>query len=180
MGCGIGAPDECAAIPGASLDRSKPDLLARAATDPAVGKAVDFLKDVMAARCRDDRWSPAALACIKASPDKDGFQACQREHLTEEQRNKLLHAVATAERPGKESAAAPALAKMGQFRDQICACADRACVDAVTNELTVWAATQASSGASSKMDAAETRLSARIGEDIAACTTRALSPAAPN
>jgi len=168
--------DECATTISGSLDRAKPDLKNEAAKAREVADVLDQMKAIMAKRCREDRWSKAALACLKASTDTDSAKACQSEHLTKEQHDKLLFAVATFRRPGKEApAVTSALAKLSEFRDRMCKCTDRDCVDTVSKEMTEWGVEAAKAGPAPKLDKGETKLSARLGEEIAECTNQVIA-----
>lgn len=168
--------DECATTISGSLDRAKPDLKNEAAKAREVANVLEQMKAIMAKRCREDRWSSAALACLRASTDTESAKACQSEHLTKEQHDKLLFDVSTYRRPGKEApAVTSALAKMAEFRDRICTCTDRDCVDTVTKEMTAWGVEAAKAGPTPALDKGETKLSARLGEEIAECTKQALS-----
>lgn len=176
-GCG-GKSDEdrCATVTSAGLDRSKPDLKDQASKDPLVRKALARLKEVMATRCREDHWSAAALSCLEAAKDTPASQTCFGDHLTKEQHDKLLLGMSTMKVDGKESAAAPALAKMSEFRDRMCTCKDQACVDAINKDMTEWGAQEAAKAKGEvKMDSSEKKLATRIGEEIGECTLRALT-----
>src|SRR5262245_42288068 len=76
--------------------------------------------------------------------------------------------------------AAPALAKMGELRDEMCKCKDSACAKDVSDRMTKWAAEQPKDQ-QKKMSEADAQKAKAIGEELTKCmqTVAAVAPPPP-
>lgn len=76
---------------------------------------------------------------------------------------------------GGNDIGARALAKLTVYKDQICACRDKACMDKVSEEMTAWAKAQPDDGMTDDV----TKQATAIGEQIGKCMVRITSSEAP-
>ena len=71
-----------------------------------------------------------------------------------------------------------ALAKMTEFKDHMCVCADKQCADRVTEDMTKWGQEQArlagSDGGYDRVSEEDTKQIARVVEEMTKCMTRAM------
>jgi len=68
------------------------------------------------------------------------------------------------------------MAKMSQFKDDMCKCADRACADLVTQQISQWGQEMAkSAGDQPKMSEPDMKQMAAISEELAKCMTKLFS-----
>jgi hypothetical protein len=75
----------------------------------------------------------------------------------------------------KTSSAKDAIAKMGEFKDKMCACSDTACAQNVSDEMAKWSQQMAKyPGGSPKMTDEETKRATQIGEDMGRCMQKAM------
>jgi hypothetical protein len=87
----------------------------------------------------------------------------------------------------KKGGASDAIAKMSDFKDQMCKCADKACADKVTESMTKWGQDMAKEGGDKAAAVSEedTKKMAAITEEMTKCMTKAMTagmtppPAAP-
>ena len=78
-----------------------------------------------------------------------------------------------------DSTAAAALAKMTEFKDQMCGCRDTACGQRVLDAMTKWSQDQARASATPpKMTNDETKRASTIGEELGRCMQHAMGNAA--
>jgi len=69
-----------------------------------------------------------------------------------------------------------AMVKMGEFRDKMCVCSDKTCVDAVTDEMTKWSMEMAkSSQRDIKPNDEQIKQITAITEEFAKCMTSAMT-----
>jgi hypothetical protein len=81
----------------------------------------------------------------------------------------------------KKGGASDAIAKMSDFKDQMCKCADKACADKVTEAMTKWgteAAKEASADKDAKISEEDTKKMASVTEEMTKCMTKAMMPPA--
>jgi hypothetical protein len=75
----------------------------------------------------------------------------------------------------RASGAGEAMAKMGEFRDEMCACSDTACAQRVSDEMATWSQEQAKdSKEPPKMTDEETKEATQIGEAMGKCMQKAM------
>src|SRR5215470_10495487 len=70
------------------------------------------------------------------------------------------------------------IAKMSEFRDQMCACSDKACADLVTDDMTKWAQQMAKSAGSlkqPKLSDAQMKDMQQVTEEFTKCAVKALT-----
>jgi hypothetical protein len=87
----------------------------------------------------------------------------------------------------KKGGAGDTIAKMTDFRDQMCKCADKACADKVTEQMTKWGQDMAKEGGDKAAAVSEddTKKMAAVTEEMTKCMTKAMTagmtppPAAP-
>jgi hypothetical protein len=73
---------------------------------------------------------------------------------------------------------AEAMAKMTEFKDKMCACADTACAQKVSDDMTKWSTEQAKNMKEPpKMSEEDTKKMTQIGEDLGKCMQKAMTPA---
>ena len=75
-----------------------------------------------------------------------------------------------------------AMAKMTEFKDRMCKCAehDAKCAQAVSDEMTKWSQEQAKNQKEPpKMSEEDTKKAAAIGEEMGKCMQKAMTPEAP-
>ncbi|HEY0484595.1 MAG TPA: hypothetical protein VGD37_44050 [Kofleriaceae bacterium] len=68
------------------------------------------------------------------------------------------------------------LDRYGELADKICACADRACVDKVTEELTSWAAQLSHDHLSARLDEPTLHRATEVARRMSDCMIKASSP----
>ncbi|HWO22162.1 MAG TPA: hypothetical protein VNO30_25540 [Kofleriaceae bacterium] len=118
-----------------------------------------------------------AAGCWKSSPPPATVTDAERP---------LAQEPAPSPSPGKHHAARPApqrprgssadaLAKLDEFADDMCACADRTCVDAVTQEMTRWSQEMRDEFKDLKPTDEETAQATRSMERLSKCMTAAMS-----
>jgi Sec-independent protein translocase protein TatA len=78
----------------------------------------------------------------------------------------------------KSAASGEAMAKMSEFKDRMCQCAehDAQCAQNVSDEMTKWSQEQSTTAA--KMSEEDTKKAAAISEELGACMQKAMTPAA--
>lgn len=82
--------------------------------------------------------------------------------------------------PPHRMSVAEVIAKMGDFRDKMCACANRACADQVTEAMTQWGQDMAKQGdLDRRVTEAETKAIATATEDLTKCMTKLITNDAP-
>jgi hypothetical protein len=87
----------------------------------------------------------------------------------------------------KKGGASDAIAKMTDFKDQMCKCADKACAEKVTEAMTKWGQDMAKEGGDkeAKISEDDTKKMASVTEEMTKCMTKAMMagamppPAAP-
>jgi hypothetical protein len=72
------------------------------------------------------------------------------------------------------------LAKMTEFKDQMCKCTDRACADNVTAAMTKWTTDNAKAGADKNATASEedTKKMTAVTEEMSKCMQKLMTPPA--
>jgi hypothetical protein len=77
----------------------------------------------------------------------------------------------------KKSGAGDAIAKMTDFKDQMCKCADKACADKVTEQMTKWGTDMAKEGAdkAGAISEEDTKKMAAVTEEMIKCMTTAMT-----
>jgi hypothetical protein len=70
---------------------------------------------------------------------------------------------------------ASAVAKMTAFRDQMCTCADKACIDRISQDMTTWAQRLREQGADINISDAEEQQIAEIADGLTKCMTDAMT-----
>jgi len=74
------------------------------------------------------------------------------------------------------SGAAQAMAKMEEFKDMMCACADKACADKVTDEMTKWSQEMAKDAdRDARVSEEDTKRMQVIVEQFTECATKAMT-----
>ncbi len=77
--------------------------------------------------------------------------------------------------------AGEAMAKMGEFADDMCKCKDKACADKVQEGMTKWSTDMAAKGgekSTEKPSEADMKKMTEVGQKYAECMTKAMTPAA--
>jgi glycerol dehydrogenase-like iron-containing ADH family enzyme len=76
----------------------------------------------------------------------------------------------------KKGGAGDAIAKMTEFKDQMCKCADKACAEKVTEGMTKWGQEMAKEAADkdSKLSEEDTKKMAAATEEMTKCMTKAM------
>jgi hypothetical protein len=91
-----------------------------------------------------------------------------------------LFAVGACKKKGGGDAG-EAVAKMTEFKDQMCACKDKACADKVQEGMTKWStemAAKAGDKKEAKTDEATMKKMTEVGQAYGECMTKAMTPAA--
>ena len=73
-----------------------------------------------------------------------------------------------------DGGAGEAMAKMTEFKDEMCKCKDAKCAQDVSSKMTAWTQEQAKSGAA-KMSEADTKKAQTIGEELGKCMASAMT-----
>jgi hypothetical protein len=129
------------------------------------------------------RWLVAALVaagCYRSSPPP----AEPEPPRPVVQESASSHAKFRASRPPvrERSVIAEALVKLEVFADEMCACTDRTCADAVSQELTRWSSDLKDEGLHLEPTEDEMKEATRISEKLSSCMVQAMgygSPGAP-
>jgi hypothetical protein len=81
----------------------------------------------------------------------------------------------------KKKGGSGSIAKMGEFRDQMCKCADKACADKVTEAMTKWGQEANKEGAdkAAKMSEEDTKKAQAVTEEFLKCQQKLMAAAAP-
>ncbi len=122
------------------------------------------VETAIATRCRDDKWSGEAVACIAKATDAAGRGDCFYKHLTPEQKDRLDEATL----PLRTVSVERTLAKMRELKDAMCACADPGCAQGVSDAMTRWSMEKRDQ-APPKLRAEEAKEAAAIGEEMGRC-----------
>ena len=126
FGCDQGAKSadaECGATAAAMI---------KALQSPDVQMPKDVHK-TLTNRCADDRWTPTARDCLKQLRAYEDLEACSYKHLTRQQ-DELLQPIIES----FDTGAAEVVARVERSWTKMCACADRACAEAVSAETRMW------------------------------------------
>jgi hypothetical protein len=149
-------------------------------TDADCGKAVDALSkraapDKQAAAktglikaCLDGHWTREAVTCLTKAADKEAETACRYHSFTQEQAEKL-------DDVAREllSNVGAALAKMSEFKDQMCACKDALCTKHVNDAMTTWAQEVPTDVEPPRMTDAQQKRAEEIGRAMGECMQKA-------
>jgi hypothetical protein len=82
----------------------------------------------------------------------------------------------------KKGGGGEAIAKMADFKDQMCKCPDKACADKVTEAMTKWNQDMAKEGGdkdASKLSEEDAKKVAAISEELTKCMSKLMAPPAP-
>jgi hypothetical protein len=82
----------------------------------------------------------------------------------------------------KKKGGSDGLAKMTEFKDQMCKCADKECADKVTEAMTQWGKDMAKEGGdkeAAKMSEEDMKKSAAVSEEMGKCMAKLMTPAMP-
>jgi hypothetical protein len=127
-------------------------------------------------RCSEDKWTGEARACLIAANTPEAVRDCGYKNLTHEQEDKL--AAATA--PLTSFTFSRAMKAMTEFKDQLCACKDSACVEKVSDAMTKWSMEMSKKHEDPpKMTEAETKQASAIGEEMGKCMQAAMGASVP-
>ena len=76
----------------------------------------------------------------------------------------------------KKGGASDTIAKMTDFKDQMCKCADKACAEKVTEAMTKWGQDMAKEGGDkeAKISEDDTKKMASVTEEMTKCMTKAM------
>jgi hypothetical protein len=114
--------------------------------------------------CVQKEWSADARTCVAAASTAPELDACATRFKLEP---------GGAIRNG--ASFAKAMAKMAEFRDQMCACKDMACAQKVSDGMTTWAQEEAKESTEPpKMSEAEIKQATAIGEQMGRCMQKAM------
>lgn len=83
-----------------------------------------------------------------------------------------------AQPPGEDPGSAHTVAAISTFRDRMCKCADKACADTVSSEMTQWGQAESDRIAktgTAKVSDDDTRQIAALVEQLAQCMTKLMS-----
>ena len=89
-----------------------------------------------------------------------------------------LLAFGACKKKGGNSAAA-AMAKMTEFKDEMCKCKDAKCAQDVSDKMAKWSAENAKNEKGQQMSDADTKKAQAIGEELGKCMQTAMTPPAP-
>jgi hypothetical protein len=127
-------------------------------------------KDITMAigECEQREWSQKARTCVAAARTKDALSACGTSY-----------ALGTHGIFGNTLGAEAALKKMGEFRDEMCACSDTACVQKASDEMARWSQEQARDNEDPppRMSDEQMKRATAIGEEMGKCMQRAMGAA---
>jgi hypothetical protein len=81
----------------------------------------------------------------------------------------------------KKGGGSDAVAKMTEFKDQMCKCADKACAEKVTEAMTKWSSDMAkeSGDKAAKMSEDDTKKATAVSEEMSKCMTKLMAAAPP-
>jgi hypothetical protein len=80
--------------------------------------------------------------------------------------------------PNVDTSASAAMAKMGEFKDQMCACKDSDCAKRVSDDMTVWSQKMAAEQKNPpKMTEADMKRATELGTRMGECMQAAMAPA---
>lgn len=148
--------------------------LAKVLTPPGEEATHPDLEATFARRCSDDRWTPEARNCLTAARIDDAVSECTYKHLTQEQADKFAKVLPS------DPSTRRVMAKMTELKDKMCACADPACAQQVSDEMTRWSQEMSKEQRKPpKLSDAEIDKFAEIGEQMGQCMQKAMSPAGP-
>src|SRR5687768_4811824 len=74
----------------------------------------------------------------------------------------------------KDGGSGAAMAKMSEFKDEMCKCKDAKCAQDVSDKMTKWSSEQAKTTKEVKMSEAETKRAAEIGDQMSKCMQTAM------
>lgn len=83
------------------------------------------------------------------------------------------------EKTAGADAAAAALKKMTEFKDQMCACKDTACTTKVSDDMTKWGQEQAKNSHPASADEETMKKMTEVGTKMGECMQKAMTPATP-
>lgn len=168
---------DCGDVLHAAIGRTIADVAGTSAPERA--KVIAAIETTVTARCRDDGWSQAALACMASAADNAASRACEKEHLTVAQHDKVHAAIDKLGEPQKRAAVGAFIDEMAGFKDRVCACTDKACADAVMVEFEAYGkqlSKRAGAAGLPKMTAEEEARSKAISDELVACSIRTMKP----
>lgn len=105
----------------------------------------------------------------------DKMMECSKEEKAERKKDKGENAAGAG--GGGAMKAAESIAKMSEFKDQMCACADAACATKVSEAMTQWGQEMAKNMGDAKMSEEDTKKSAEIATQMGECSQKAMAAA---
>jgi hypothetical protein len=129
-------------------------------------------------------WLAAALlalaaGCYRGSPP-EGPRATEAPRPTARESEAPQQRHRSVRRPEPErSAMADVLAQMSELTDEMCACTDQACMNAVMQSLTSWSTGMAKELKEQKPTAEETKEASEIAERLSQCMMGPVSGGPP-
>ena len=134
-GAAPGGNDDCAAASAHMTELQAADLPKEmpAEQQTKIKALMAKVTPVIAQSCRDTKWSKEALTCMTALKSISEAKTCE-DKLTKEQQTAVetaaTKAAEEAQKPSPEETAA-ALKAIAALKDEMCACKDAACGEAV-------------------------------------------------
>ena len=130
------------------------------------------------------RWIAAAVlaaGCYRSSPPPASPEPAPARPAFDEPQASYAHARFRSTRPAPEERGviAEVMAKLEQFTDDMCACKDRACTDALTQELTRWSAEMGRAHPDLKPSETEMEEVMRVSERLSKCMMAAMGHGSP-
>jgi hypothetical protein len=130
------------------------------------------VKDAVAKRCSEDKWSGEARSCLIVANTGQALHDCGYNHLTQAQQDKLNKATT----PLTSFEMERAMRAMSKFKDQMCGCKDAKCAQDVADEMTKWSQEMSKSMKEPpKMADDDIKRAAAIGEEMGRCMQAAMS-----
>ncbi|HEY5923749.1 MAG TPA: hypothetical protein VIV11_18835 [Kofleriaceae bacterium] len=152
-------------------------------TENALAKMTAFKKSMCA--CKDaqcaqqvademSKWSAEALKS-QPEPKMTEEQTQRAADLGEELGGCMQAAMEASRDPAERAETERAMAKMTEFKDQMCACKDSKCAIRVSDDMTRWSQNEAkNSKTPARMTEGDTKKAAAIGEAMGKCMQTAM------
>jgi hypothetical protein len=119
--------------------------------------------------CVQKEWSADARTCVAAASTAPELDACATRFKLEP--GGAIH---------DGAAMSKVMAKMVEFKDQMCACKDMACAQKVSDGMTTWSQEMAKQqDEPPKLTEEETKQATQIGEQLGRCMQKAMGAGAP-
>jgi len=157
-GCGKG--DKCER----AFDKMAPMMKKMADKDDKVDRAKEVEKchEELKKHPESEKMIDCVLA-ISGDPTEESMMKCMQEEGVAHKKE---------DKGGGDTGAM--MAKMTEFKDKMCACADTACAQKVSDEMTKWSQEQIKGGAPPKMSEDDTKKATQIATDMGACMQKAM------